>query len=1345
MDKQLRSREHLQSGGSHQEETDAFKPMNGRSGTLSWQQRPPRKVIVEADDQVFPVSDSSQIDPKRPSSLSAENHSGTAAAPSKTQILQSLGSKDPSWFRQTEDRAVSSAAYRKNREDTASDNSSWSGSIRLPGMTKEIQHASNPSSSPSLAGDRSSFFSRDGSFKSPASSVSGFSANTVRSAQPSLGSQKFDEPISETPSSLDSAGTTGAGRTLAMSPSQGRLSPERMERPPSPTKGLGGFVQSAMMKRSDSVNKRWSATVGPGLSRGNSIISNTGPRFPTGEATPLSGSRHSVSRESTPAITSRPPSRHGNDNIQTNENINATANFQLRNIAIAAQEEKAPTGSPQSPEPKDPVKSLPASPGKRWSPSKSSWLENAISRPESPKLVSPAPSQQPAWIASLNRARQERGSVDLSKSLGFKEVSTTSLLRSPPLGSTPNSSSLGEFSIAPISKSDQSIEGGSTHLDRDVKGSDSTGISRSTGNAREAAKPPGPVKPPKPSIENSSPQDPVRVEKELEDLSKEGLSSKNIKTKPETPPKKDLRSGLKSRIQPGENPVKEEPEFKNVFGKLKKTQTQNYVAPDELKDNILRGKSGLAVTGGPKKSEIRDEFKESILKKKQGMVAPSASTRIPSAVSKNAAAAVPEAIARRQGLGRTDSLVKDGPSRIAMSPKPAVSSSTLKAQIPVKTSTAQLHDELQSASSLESPQGSQASFASSLANALQRGPSPLTPESAPGQLREADKPPTGLGGREIPESDEASPQLTHATKSRARGPKRKPPSAKSSDISLGARSPSIKKSLAKPQDREPMTLGKISLSPTEHSDFSTSAVTFDGRFEREARPDSPRHPSAAVIYQSAGEPSQTASEQADSLDEAPLKQASVLKDKPLVSPKPSKPVESTVRRQERINQSEEANDHKISTPPKAPSGLGLKPLNKAPDVPRNMRAASPQLSKSPKSPPLLGKKPLQPAPESRPNERPVAPVGSKSPPPVNQKSQNVDTKHIPRSTAPKFPTPVASPTKSIPRSALLYADVFDDPPKAAVEISIDTQTMLDARSNYEGSPKIKTLRKQIFEVKDHGKQLPVPAHQEHILFEDCMYLCIHVFGTSTGTKTIEVYLWHGHGVPQSAIDDAQLFGKRVARENSGHLITVGQGKEPPNLFQALGGIVITRKGSSDRSEARPYMLCGRQHLGHVAFDELDFDASQLCRGFPFIVLSSNGITFLWKGHGAIADELGCARLIGMDVGANGEIIEVDDGKEPDTFWSSLPPGNRQPLSNGNSPWHLKRQCEKYVTRLFAVDAEAQRPKSSSGFISWGRRGSAPANDNLLTLARVSEVTPFTQLDLVDDNVFLLDAFFEVFV
>jgi hypothetical protein len=127
-------------------------------------------------------------------------------------------------------------------------------------------------------------------------------------------------------------------------------------------------------------------------------------------------------------------------------------------------------------------------------------------------------------------------------------------------------------------------------------------------------------------------------------------------------PVTDFRSALKSRA-PKEAQTKAEPEFLAKFGNLRKTQQERYVAPDLLKDNILRGKGGLAVTAGPVKSVIKDELKESLLAKKEdikkakdeGRELPGevyhrkTSGSLPKVVPK------PEALAKRELLGRTDS------------------------------------------------------------------------------------------------------------------------------------------------------------------------------------------------------------------------------------------------------------------------------------------------------------------------------------------------------------------------------------------------------------------------------------------------------------------------------------------------------------------------------------------------------------------------------------------------------------------------------------------------------------------------------------------------------------------
>jgi hypothetical protein len=70
---------------------------------------------------------------------------------------------------------------------------------------------------------------------------------------------------------------------------------------------------------------------------------------------------------------------------------------------------------------------------------------------------------------------------------------------------------------------------------------------------------------------------------------------------------------------------------------------------------------------------------------------------------------------------------------------------------------------------------------------------------------------------------------------------------------------------------------------------------------------------------------------------------------------------------------------------------------------------------------------------------------------------------------------------------------------------------------------------------------------------------------------------------------------------STQLYIIDQAREPANFFQALGGIVITRRGSRAESLKEPYMLCGRPHMGHIAFDEVNRSKSSLCSEYPYII------------------------------------------------------------------------------------------------------------------------------------------------
>lgn len=1154
-------------------------------------------------------------------------------------------------------------------------------------------------------------------------------------------------------------------------------------------------MQSAMLKRSDSVNKRWSAQASPGLARGNTFASNRSGYDGLKSASttsvlslPKDSTPIDRSRVSSPVSHSRPGSSYTDATIvqheQNSERTTSNGSDVISKSALPerigyetgnrARRNASPPHSSDTSLPTSPMRSADA---KRWSPTKASWLENAInkSEPTKSRVVKPQP---PAWMADVNKAKQLRGSTQLEKSTSFKDIPTDSplqssaagtMIKSPSLGDITGGSSTLEASFAPQpryndpgdSKPIRNNAHSSVGTLPSNDGKISSGIAT---NARNI-----PAQSPSASLENTK----------LPAIERSPRPSALAHSKPLTPPKKDFRSTLKTRQVSGGSDEGTEPEFKNVFGKLRRAETKNYVAPDELKSNILRGKAGLTATGGPKKSERRDELKESILKKKEEMRAglPPALARNSSGGSANDSRTLPtpEAIAKRRALTNDENISGNivGQSNGDSTPTHAV---PLHTSVSTKPKPKPLEKKESASKSLQGNQGKLGNrFNPTLASILLRGPSPVT--ASPSETTTGNALQSIENQSAINRNDKLldGSQLTHMTKARARGPKRRLPTATATDNhhDLPAE---------EPQQTAESPISSVDPSRAAPSTIKSLLLVVDNITER------PLEPKSHVGLTT--EPTTTDKTKTKSgLIEQPIKASTAsyeisntsTKRSPPVSPhnrKVRKPSTSVIlpladAREVRVIDRVDLN-HLPTTAAENKREDGS-PVSVVGAAARRcfpaQHSEQPQRSKSPiklptrhdeeaaakysgfyerkaQDPVGLG---IQTVPDNGyglkvgGRDLPSPPMRSPRSPPIPSRKPDVIVSRLVSTGTVALPSksPQQSVTSKSSNAVRIFTDFFGELPISKSKFNIDAHAALTSRPSDNG--KIKTLRKQIWEVTGDGKKFPVPSQQEHILFEESMYLCSHVFGSVNGKRTSEVYLWCGDGVPPSAIDDAQIFSRSVARDVGGKLIILRQGKESPNFFEALGGIVITRQGSSTRLESSSsgatYMLCGRRHMGQIAFDEVTFSPSSLCSGFPYIVSATSGRLFLWKGKGSGADELGCARLIGMDLGLTGEIEEVDEGKEPATFWKAFPRGGT-PQAPAVNHWHLKPSCERYDTRLFAVELDS-RSKSSSVF-QWGRRGSTPAPDEPPTV-HIKELTPFAQSDLTRERIFMLDAFFEIFM
>ena len=1364
---------------------------------------------------------------------------------SRKDIAASLSSRDPACFRQTEDRALKSDAYRKTSNQEPTMGAPSQKGLRLPGLSSKADNLS--SSGPRRDARRSSPAAEESRHAPEAPNLrfsvgSAPKQSTEKPAQPAqpapLSGSSLTDANDSKPSGLH--GATDTEPTLSRSSSV-----MGADRPPSPTKGLGGFVQSAMMRRSDSVSKRWSVQANSGLKRGDSIASNKPVFSPPAAPTGSLGHARTLSRDprglgdgtSSPLGGSRPSSSHDQSQLHQSfpdiSRLGSGVSSPPTDVSEKATH-VIPHDRPSTPPSTEP--SLSRSPSKtldhrRWSPTKASWLESALSKPESPRPT-PLKPEPPSWKLDMQRSKSSKDLQESPKrpTSSFDSVTTGGLLRSPPAGTdtrlpplfgdtlskqsrspeTPLPEDDSNISKLVQAKSDKSAtetlrkepEVSSKVAQPEDRGKDIQQHNPATSQPTMDKPSSPPVTRPRPDFRSSRDKPPIA-----------------LTPKPQTPPKTDFRANLKSR-RTGDTSSKDgEPEFKAVFGKLKRTQTQNYVAPDVLKDNIGRGKAALNTTGGPQQTKRVDEFKESILAKKDAMKQGGGSVHRKDELQleEQAVAVVPEALARRKTLhkakptaeidttnppGNQQPVAENPARKLADLAAPNQESGIMSEPMPVPVKSAAVPKSVSegprqagvSTTASQKPTAVLRHNAASLPKEFAPLPAarhdiprqtdsvtsdPSQPYTAAAKHPERSPSPTkevsgklaarlnpslaGLIGRvHSPKPQEESTALRpsplddsggsqavaaeifaedtsalqHMTKARARGPKRRAPKTDEKDItvkpslltasvtadSVSAISKAVEQLPGQPESTPSRTPLPKSSGPAPSPNISSVKP---GR--REPTPHAPEKSGAIEP-----EASRTPSESAPGAKVRPL----------VVSKSPElRRVSNTAPSAERKE------ERSLLKPTAAGKAFDIATDGTSQDTPLKSTITLRDISQQPVTRPL----PLTPSKSklNSPSKRidsPSAnlPAGKATAKPsglglnLNQEAMKTVTAGV---LTPPSDTDLAVPAlnpkhevrqRNVTSASDIARAYFGTVPRSADRCEFDTEAFLIAQASQP--TRLKTLSKQIWEVSGDGKRSTLPLGQDHILFEECMYLCVHTFETDKALKSTEAYLWAGDSVPDAAIEDAQLFCRKVARENSAKLQVVKQGKETSEFFSALGGIVIFRKTKSSAL----YMLCGRRHLGHVAFDEVEMSASRLCSGFPFLLSAKFGKLYLWKGQGGGVDEISAAKLISMDLSLTGEIEEVSEGAEPASFWGNF--SDRRSFQSSET-WSVRSMDQQtgFPCRLYRVEPE--RPKSSGGF--WGLRASSPPKSS--NKVALQELSPYAQQDLDPCSVHVLDTYATIYV
>ncbi|CAL8294161.1 unnamed protein product [Lota lota] len=236
---------------------------------------------------------------------------------------------------------------------------------------------------------------------------------------------------------------------------------------------------------------------------------------------------------------------------------------------------------------------------------------------------------------------------------------------------------------------------------------------------------------------------------------------------------------------------------------------------------------------------------------------------------------------------------------------------------------------------------------------------------------------------------------------------------------------------------------------------------------------------------------------------------------------------------------------------------------------------------------------------------------------------------------------------------------------------------------------------------------------------DC-YLILYTYQMSNRQQYI-LYMWQGRHATRDEITACAYQAVNVDNRFNGAPVQVRvvMGKEPRHFLAIFKGKLILFEGGTGRpgvespsADARLFQVRGTNEFNTKA-TEVPARASSLNTNDVFL-LKTDASTYLWYGKGCSGDE----RLMGKamsDVLSKQDKQVVMEDQEPAEFWVAL--GGKAPYARDK---RLQKEEPLHAPRLFECSNQTGR-------------------------FEMTEVYDFTQTDLDEEDVMLLDTWEEIFL
>ncbi|XP_023076870.2 villin-1 [Piliocolobus tephrosceles] len=240
----------------------------------------------------------------------------------------------------------------------------------------------------------------------------------------------------------------------------------------------------------------------------------------------------------------------------------------------------------------------------------------------------------------------------------------------------------------------------------------------------------------------------------------------------------------------------------------------------------------------------------------------------------------------------------------------------------------------------------------------------------------------------------------------------------------------------------------------------------------------------------------------------------------------------------------------------------------------------------------------------------------------------------------------------------------------------------------------------------------------HFYGGDC-YLLLYTYLIGNKQHYL-LYIWQGSQASQDEITASAYQAVILDQKYNGEpvQIRVPMGKEPPHLMSIFKGRMVVYQGGTSRAnnlEPEPSTRLFRVH-GTGANNTKAFEVparANFLNSNDVFVLKTQSCCYLWCGKGCSGDEREMAKMVADTISRTEKQVVVE-GQEPANFWMAL--GGKAPYANTK---RLQEENLVITPRLFECSNQTGR------FLA-------------------TEIPDFSQDDLEEDDVFLLDVWDQVF-